>query len=82
MSCVDEEGSEPDVSDLITQAESCLLVIEEMTSGSDSSGTGQLAANVSSVPASCELSPLFHPVTFLELDCLLDVALSEEFSKW
>ena len=78
MSRVNEEE---DLSSIITRAESCLVAVEEMTSGSESSEVDQLAAAVSSVIPCCELSSRLPPVTRPGLDCLLDVALSEEFSK-
>ena len=82
MSNVGEETTDPELVSIVLRAESCLSQIEEMSSGPNSSGLGQLAANVASAPKCCELAARVSAAGSPGLECLLDVALSEEFSKF
>ena len=67
---------------LLSQAERRLRDFEEMTSVSDASGLDQFGTKVDSVLACCELSSRVTLANRPGLDQLLDIALSEEFTRY
>ena len=80
---ISEEGSlDPDIVSLVSQADCRFCELEEMTSVSDASGLDQLGADVDNVLACCKLSSRITVANRPGLDQLLDVTLSEEFSKY
>ena len=81
MSNIGEGIIDPQFVSIVSQAESCLLETE-MSSGSISSEPGQLTANVPSAPSCCELAARVSGAGRPGQECLLDVALLEEFSKF
>ena len=69
---------DPKLVSIVVQAEQCFVDVEEMSSGTDTFRLDQLADDV--VPT-CALSAIIPSPMRPGLGSLLEVSLSEEFSK-
>ena len=76
----DQGVLDPELVSIVVQAEQCFVDVEEMSSGPDTFRLDQLADDVIPVP-SCALSAIIPSPMRPGLGNLLEVALSEEFSK-